>query len=129
MWSHYYGLIPGLLNAQQNNLRHRRHIATIRDSVRWTIGADEGYCAGGTARPDDGTLSCPRNAHLSHTTLHYGLPLLPTTSNGHPAQKNLWTFEYNIRERYEMKSVDNSEMKPVVDSSEIKSADSMKRKL
>ena len=56
-------------------------------------------------------------------TWPYGLPLLPTTSNGHPAQKILWKFEYNNRERYEMTSVVNSEMKSVVDSSEIKSAD------
>ena len=89
MCSHYYGLIPGLPDEPQNRLCHRRHITTIRDSVRWSIGADEGWAEPYVPTTVPSALSYPRTAHLSHTALHYGLPLLPTTSNGHPAQKNV----------------------------------------
>ena len=124
---------------------------TIRDSVRWSIGADEGYCVDGTVRLDDGTLSCPRTAHLPHTALHHGLPLLPTSSRSQNLvnvwaqySRALWNdicgqfwnetcggqFWKEIYGSMEMKSVDcfgtksaeNSEKKSMVDSSEMKPA-------
>ena len=124
MCSHYYSLIPGLSNAQRYSLFHRRRITTIRDSVRWSIGANESYCVGETVLPDEGTLSCPWTAHLSHTALHYGpkcnLWTVLEWNQRTIQRRNLWTvLERNQRKIQKISVVDSSELK-LVDSSEMK---------